>query len=425
MKRRLPEIAHDVFQMISQVEGSIGTEAGQQLGSVTGFLKLEPDVGYVLRVPDVPGSLQVALFHHFWSSTKPGRRLPHVSINGTCVSGPMAGARVTATRVTLDDLDGSMRAAVFTVGEVILQRDAAVVCSYSEIYFANCVDPGLARGTSAPSNSCVLARPPYPSQDLSIPGFAREGVLHTLVRGASEHIKQELRKHPYQPTAVLQCKVRRATSVYAKKLRAISALCSLAFGARVTTLMLVERDHDGRIFRIHCRTPSIGPFESAFQLVPSGTSVTPNGLEHFLQQTFPQWEAAVAAYSVDVAIDYLLASIEIPVSEFRFLLTCIGFERVATAMATQRNLPRIGHRKKSFEWLIQEAFREVGLRQEVTFINWRNCVIHTGDFPQPHRDGFRYYKHTLAKLQLFLLKALGYKGPYYDLRTGWGLKRLR
>jgi len=135
----------------------------------------------------------------------------------------------------------------------------------------------------------------------------------------------------------------------------------------------------------------------------------------FLKITFPKYRALKKELGLEKVIDYYLYSKLLSILQIKYLLAVIAFECLTSYLPNYFK----AHQKKadlsSFKKKVKSCFDEFRITYdecELRFVNIRDKIVHTGDFPL-NTNELHEYACLINLLDRTILTILGYKGHKY------------
>ncbi len=148
-------------------------------------------------------------------------------------------------------------------------------------------------------------------------------------------------------------------------------------------------------------------------------------VRHFLEQTFPRFRRLRDKRRIIACIDTLLhAEAGIAPVELRMLAAYLTLEMLKETWARRKGIKyskgsfwRTGPRGKpmryGFEELLRDMCAEVGMRPSLKrLVQYRNALVHSGGLRLANRTKDRAYGAAQQLAREYLLRLLGYRGPY-------------
>lgn len=149
-------------------------------------------------------------------------------------------------------------------------------------------------------------------------------------------------------------------------------------------------------------------------------------VRNFIEQVYNTYATLEAKRKLNVVIDYLVqAERSGQPTELKLILAFIVLESLKDTYARERGIPYIkgffrkrprpssGRDTYSFEELLQEMLRAVGMRRGVKrIVKLRNEIIHSGISRLSHSSRWSLYERAHDIIREYLLRLLGYHGPY-------------
>jgi hypothetical protein len=160
-------------------------------------------------------------------------------------------------------------------------------------------------------------------------------------------------------------------------------------------------------------------------------------VRNFIDQVYNTYSRLETKRRLNVVIDYLIqAERSGQPRELKLILAFIVLESLKDTYARERGIPYInGHFRKgprpssrspvySFKELLQEMLRAVGMRRGIKrIIQLRNEIIHSGVLRLLPSSQWSLYRRAYDIISEYLLRLLGYHGPYLKYTSPSGQSR--
>ncbi len=154
-------------------------------------------------------------------------------------------------------------------------------------------------------------------------------------------------------------------------------------------------------------------------------------IRQLLTLAWPMYRKLRRRRKLHVVIDYLVTGetgqpLEVKLLVVSAVLECLkstyaaqaGYKYHKPAWRRISSPPRANPRnepKASFEDLLKEMFRKVGMRRPLRrLIQLRNDIVHNGVSGRPYEAQFATYDYAQELVREYLLRLLGFRGSYYS-----------
>lgn len=200
----------------------------------------------------------------------------------------------------------------------------------------------------------------------------------------------------------------------------IRSMLAFASGSSARIVCFYHIDDSERPYYMEFWDAPSSVCQPSFAVLPLLDLPTRNYFGDFVSQSYAHWQSA-SDLGFDLAMHFVLDSIDNTILEVRFTALSVAFEVLAShhAAATgfSRDLRDRGTgRYKSFGNLLDEICRQRGVQwNSDDFIAIRNKILHEGTL-LPIAT-FAKYREFVNVFHQIILKSVRYSGTYNDVRT--------
>lgn len=155
-------------------------------------------------------------------------------------------------------------------------------------------------------------------------------------------------------------------------------------------------------------------------------------VKQYIEKCWPSFRRLKRSRKLPAAINYMVAADLHHTAQIKLLLVFTALECLKATYAKAAGIPFVnsrfrkptkGNPKKAAPYSLEELLRmmleDVGIRRGLRrAVRLRNAIVHTGLSRHGTRQLSAWYDWCYSLLQEYLLRLLGYRGPYYDYTTG-------
>jgi hypothetical protein len=168
-----------------------------------------------------------------------------------------------------------------------------------------------------------------------------------------------------------------------------------------------------------------GPVRPGLQCLRSTVDVSDGSIvRKFLEQTYAPYCRFRRTRRLNVIFDYLVSAEREPrIIDIQFLLAFITLESLKDTYAKSKKYHFISgryrkgptknsqeyHFRELIEGMLKEVKMSIGLKRLIRF---RNIIVHSGVMQRTGKSKLRIYARVHDLIREYLLRLLGYRGPY-------------